>query len=618
MSKLRTNELESLATGRSLKVDEIDTDVRQDLANPDKGAAMVARGVVAVDSIADLLALPEGQRREDLRYLIKGYYAGSDVGGGEFYWDSASTDTANIGTILGTGTGRFLRSGKDVALSDFGLSDAAKPIASTIAAINSGLADVFDIDVTNGGATSAFICPNDPDTRNFKINGTSVFSSVQGGSVAQVPPEFKVKPLLGATYTGGGRVSTAYDVSEKFDIEVLCAGSIKYYYVDPVNGTSGGTGTELDPMDRPSRAVAAEISSPSDEDAFIIYAKAFNYDQAGHLCAFPAGLVKPYAVKPWGAGRVRMLQGYWAGSRSWTDQGGGVWSSAISSSCSVFDEANRNEKGDPTLYVRVADQASLFSGSWAQVGGTIYVQTIDGLAPSLSIGIGRLIQNNIATGNQPMDIYFENVDFLGGSIGAGFRVSDFETNKVRLAAKNCEFSFSNGNGLEVYGHDLCITQNCIARYNLLDGFNYHSNTGSLLSESLGIEINGLAYQNGQPWSGSQNINNGTTGHDKCVMMRYGFVAFDNQGPNIVDVNDCWSYNFGCVAYDSRRADSADKADFDFSGAAGTDGAKAWLDCCSTRRGTSLYSITASSDCAVFIRNCNLHPSFFGLAKIAGF
>lgn len=66
-----------------------DGSLRQDLANPDKGAAMVARGVVAVDSIADLLALPEGQRQEGLRYLVKEYHAGTGVGGGEFYWSAS-------------------------------------------------------------------------------------------------------------------------------------------------------------------------------------------------------------------------------------------------------------------------------------------------------------------------------------------------------------------------------------------------------------------------------------------------------------------------------------------------------------------------------------------------
>src|SRR5690554_1984398 len=87
---------------------------------------MVARGVVAVDSIADLLALPAGQRREGLRYLVKGYYAGSDVGGGEFYWDESDEASPNFGTVLsapGVATGRFRR--EYVILTDrhFGVYD---------------------------------------------------------------------------------------------------------------------------------------------------------------------------------------------------------------------------------------------------------------------------------------------------------------------------------------------------------------------------------------------------------------------------------------------------------------------------------------------------------------
>src|SRR5690625_1588737 len=45
---------------------------RDDLANPDMGAAMVARGVVAVESYSALTQLPAGQRKPDLRYLVCG------------------------------------------------------------------------------------------------------------------------------------------------------------------------------------------------------------------------------------------------------------------------------------------------------------------------------------------------------------------------------------------------------------------------------------------------------------------------------------------------------------------------------------------------------------------
>lgn len=89
------------------------------LSNPDKGAAMLGRGVVAVDSIADLLALPEGQRKKGLRYLVASYQDGWDGtlpnvdprGGGEFFYDPDDTITpADGGTVFEViGGGRFKR-----------------------------------------------------------------------------------------------------------------------------------------------------------------------------------------------------------------------------------------------------------------------------------------------------------------------------------------------------------------------------------------------------------------------------------------------------------------------------------------------------------------------------
>ena len=89
-----------------------DASLRQETANntdPSKGAAMLGRGVVALDSIADLQA---AARRSDLRFIVKGYYAGTCVGGDSFYWDPLSTEAADGGGIIqvaGQEIGRFKR-----------------------------------------------------------------------------------------------------------------------------------------------------------------------------------------------------------------------------------------------------------------------------------------------------------------------------------------------------------------------------------------------------------------------------------------------------------------------------------------------------------------------------
>ncbi len=89
-----------------------DASLRQDISNyldPNLGAAVIGRGVVAVASVADLLLQP---RRTDLQYLVRGYYADSELGGGVFVWEESSTADDNYGTILavpGVTTGRFAR-----------------------------------------------------------------------------------------------------------------------------------------------------------------------------------------------------------------------------------------------------------------------------------------------------------------------------------------------------------------------------------------------------------------------------------------------------------------------------------------------------------------------------
>lgn len=120
----------SLATRVSEQIDAIASDVAQDAQraedaadeaetardvavstyadlqnsnDPAKGAAIVGHGVVAVDSIVDLLSIPESARREDLRYIVKGYHPPLNYlaipysGGGEF---SIATGRHNGGTFI--------------------------------------------------------------------------------------------------------------------------------------------------------------------------------------------------------------------------------------------------------------------------------------------------------------------------------------------------------------------------------------------------------------------------------------------------------------------------------------------------------------------------------------
>lgn len=99
-------DLPYVTTGEGLPEDDAlvpvgDAVLRQDLANPGMGAALVARGVVCVDGLKGLAAIPPGFLRTDVRYENDGFYVGSTVGGGSWKWrDYEPKSNHNGGTVI--------------------------------------------------------------------------------------------------------------------------------------------------------------------------------------------------------------------------------------------------------------------------------------------------------------------------------------------------------------------------------------------------------------------------------------------------------------------------------------------------------------------------------------
>lgn len=82
------------------------------LDDSNAAAARVTLGGVStsVDTVAAMTALTGNDRVGTI--IVRGYSTKGDGGGGEFYWDAASTATADGGTIFASdagGTGRFIR-----------------------------------------------------------------------------------------------------------------------------------------------------------------------------------------------------------------------------------------------------------------------------------------------------------------------------------------------------------------------------------------------------------------------------------------------------------------------------------------------------------------------------
>ena len=118
-------------------------------------------------------------------------------------------------------------------------------------------------------------------------------------------------------------------------------------------------------------------------------------------------------------------------------------------------------------------------------------------------------------------------------------------------------------------------QNTICAYSSKDGFNYSTNIANSSIVDF-IEVDCVAYGNGNNTLNSANTHNGSTAHAKTKGIRINGVYYGNYGGNVIDVQGVNSVNLGCITYDSLSTDVS------FNQGIGTQqgqGTTMWIDGC---------------------------------------
>lgn len=285
---------------------------------------------------------------------------------------------------------------------------------------------------------------------------------------------------------------------------------------------------------------------------------------------------------------------------SWTSLGGDVYSvvrSGISSYRGIVDMKYRDMYGKPYMYTPV-ESASAVAGNPGSyyvdaATNTVSVCMRDGRAPDTDL----LVLSSSSTGNgRQADgtgfLYVKNARFVGGGGGAFFTGAGAG---VVACFDSCEFAFSSNNaGLRSLDTGLTISYNCDAYLNYSDGFNYHD-YGPVGARV--IEIDCRSWWNGlyRPSSEPENVN-GSSAHESVEIVRVNTQAWENTGPNIVDIQtvNCW--NVGCKAWDSLAVAAAQKVDFYFTDSNVT----AWLDGC--EGGLTGKQLATNPSSVAYVRN----------------
>lgn len=241
---------------------------------------------------------------------------------------------------------------------------------------------------------------------------------------------------------------------------------------------------------------------------------------------------------------------------TWTDEGGGVYSTTRSGVRKVYDITDiKNNKTADYINVETIGATEDTPMSWTQDGSTLYIHTPNGVEPSnknTAIGLGTgnpviLFQNP----TEDTKIYIKNIIFVDGNRG-NIKLENNTNYNVNVLIEDCKLfnNFASNyteDGMTNIGCNT-ICKNVEIYNSLKDGFNYHAGSNK---QAYGVEINCTAYNFGYGQTGNGRLsNNATTAHDSCEVIRVnGNYGYCNGGV-CVDVGTSKGLYYNCVAIDS--------------------------------------------------------------------
>lgn len=262
-----------------------------------------------------------------------------------------------------------------------------------------------------------------------------------------------------------------------------------------------------------------------------------------------------------------------------------------------YDMKVLDEDGDfkPYRLAGSIDEVDSTPGSYYYESNVLYIHTFDSRPADNKIMVQLNLINFQSNGNHI--IYFENCDFYGGNDGCISVNSDNanNSNPAIIILNNCKLKYASGGagGLTVRGYDAIIV-NSEASCNYADGFNYHQSSGLPRKLPRAIEINCVGRKNGI--GRGTDADNGSTMHDGGKIIRINGEYYNNEGPNVHDINaGTQSWNLGCVSRNSWAVSASRRSNYRIE----TNG-EMWLDSCTGHGSTrQLWALTGK----LYIRGC---------------
>ena len=386
-------------------------------------------------------------------------------------------------------------------------------------------------------------------------------------------------------------VKTIEGINTDFDVSELKPANEKTYYISPT-GNDNNSGEDAEhPLTKLSTALAK-----SDVKTVVCADGIYNLGRVGGSFTKGVNIIAAEGAHPI---FIMSRDKSWSATDGYTK----VYETTDTANAyyGVVQANARDTNGDLLNYTLVnsLEDVESTASSYYVSDHTIYIHSESAPQKVYVLVSGVNIHATLSDGET---LYIEGCEFIGGNYG-GVRVTNGGTKKPLVLLKNCGFSKSYlGNALYLQG---CsgIIQNCYASYGAADGFNYHA-TNNVVPDT--IEISCIGRYNGTI---GNNTNNGSTTHDGAKILRLNCEYYGNIGPNLADVNNSISYNYGVVSHDSNGS-STNKSGFQCQGGI------MWNDTCAAYNND--YNFQAYLGGELRLRNCTGSAVITDTAKLKAY
>lgn len=376
------------------------------------------------------------------------------------------------------------------------------------------------------------------------VLGTKPFSSAMGAEayVSLNKPSWFTKdvPFLVKRDVGAERFTTSLDIES-----YKCTPTNTYYVSN--SGSSGNDGLTSGTAKRDvDQAIALGNASGA---PYEIRVAAGTYNRQHDWSQTPT---QDCNIIGEGSGSTLSAQ---EDGLSFTLTASNTYSTGRSAVAWVYDAKYIDGHGNYQKLTKVSSQTECEAtvGSWAQVGGTLYVHAFD--ERNLSADSGDLkvfLKVNSPKISDDVHVYVENINI------EGFQTTCFEARNngsghtPELYFNNVSLKYCyNGNGMSLNGVSRFIGYKVTTAHNGADGLNYHIRSTVIPSA---YEIDCKHIDNGQELATNTN---GSTMHDGGAIVRVN-VFSTGASRNIHDVDDdtlSWNVDVRCGRSTSNVADT---------------------------------------------------------------